>query len=247
MALPSHYGSGFAYFFSSFKNISSIIKIGHLSRKEVISNPTIDWEDISPRKEHIIVRERIHEYISLYFGTHTATQFRHEQNKTKIAFIRYDADALFQQEFAWFTEIAYQKATEIWRTIENSENLSKLDWDLINSQRGFRSKGRHSKEWPIAQAELLLKNKIEPSQIFDIVFCSEKEKEDYLSKYGLPFDELDQPIDCVVDDSLFIKTKCLKCKSVDNVDILNYNTQRCAKCEHSLDYSGRYGRYRRRN
>ena len=245
MDLPSHYGSGFVYFFSSFKNISSILENGHLSRMEVTSNPTIDWEDTAPRGDQIMRRKGIEGFISLYFGTHTATQFRHEQDGNKIAFIRYDADELFQRDGAWFTDIAYQKSKERWRCNVLSENLKKLDWELINSKRGFHSRRGPYSNWPRAQAELLLESKIEPSQIYDLVFCSKYQKDQFFSTYGEPNDEFGDPIDCVIDENLFIKTTCLKCNSIDNVSILNYNQQWCANCEHHLDYSGRYGPYRR--
>ena len=250
MNLPSHFGSGFVYFFSSFKNISSIAEHGHFSREESASNINIEWEDIAPRGELIGSRKGIEGLISLYFGTHTATQFRHEQDEKKIAFIRYDADELFQREGAWFTEIAYQIRKERWQCNALSENLEKLDWSLINyKERGFRSSkhpSRGDSEWPRAQAELLLENKIESSTIFDIVFVSEKQKNEFLSMYGAPYDEFDEPINCVVDDNLFIKTKCRKCNSIDSIAVQNYNRQYCTECEHYVDYSGRYGRYRRR-
>ena len=147
MNLPSHFGSGFVYFFSSFKNISSIAEHGHFSREEAASNINIEWEDIAPRGELIGSRKGIEGFISLYFGTHTATQFRHEQDEKKIAFIRYDADELFQREGAWFTEIAYQISKERWQCNALSENLEKLDWSLINSkERGFRSSKHPSRE-----------------------------------------------------------------------------------------------------
>jgi hypothetical protein len=248
MNLPSHFGFGFAYFFSSYKNISSIVEHGHLSRGEVVSNPDIVWDDIAPRKDHLDIRKKIELFISLYFGTHTATQFRHEQDDTKIAFIRYDADELFQRERAWFTEIAYQMATksQIWRCRVGSEKLEKLGWGLINSQRGFRSKGPNSDEWAKAQAELLVDEKIEPSKILDIVFCSQQEKNDYLNHFGAPFNEFDEPINCIVNEELFIKTKCRKCDSIGNITIQDYKRQWCADCEHYVDFFGRYGRYRQK-
>ena len=247
MNIPSHFGSRFAYFFSSFKNISSIAEHGHFSREEAASNPNIEWEDIAPRGELIDSRKGIEGFISLYFGTHTATQFRHEQDGKKIAFIRYDVDELFQREGAWFTETAYQISKKRWRCNALSENLEKLDWNLINSkQRGFRSSKHPSSgysEWPGAQAELLLENNIQSSKIVDIVFCSEKQKDEFLSMYGAPYDEFDEPINCVVDDNLFIKTKCRKCNSIDSIAVQNYNRQYCTECEHQVDYSGRWGRY----
>ena len=110
-----------------------------------------------------------------------------------------------------------------------SENLEKLDWNLINSkQRGFRSfnhPSRGNSEWPGAQAELLLENNIQPSKIFDIVFCSEKQKNEFLSIYGAPYDEFDEPINCEVDDNLFIKVKCRKCNSIDSIAVQNYKRQ----------------------
>ena len=243
MELPSKYGSGYLYFFSSFSNISSIAKHGQFSRDEVALNPSLTWNDIAPRTEIIESRKGISGFLSLYFGTHTATQFWHEKNGTKIAFIRYDADEVFRLSGAWFTDVAYQISRTRWRCDKLSENLKKLDWGLINSDRGFISnKGPYS-NWKRAQAELLLEESLPSSYIHDIVFLSENHKQEFLSTYGQPFDELSVEIDCVVDPELFIKAECRKCSSVDAVRIKNYSRQWCEECEHNIDYSGRYGRY----
>jgi hypothetical protein len=231
MSKPSDFGPGHAYMFAPFENVHSILINGQYSRNAMEKGWNENWIDISEKDEPISRRQEFHDYATLFFGTHTPTQFYHEERGVEFAIIRYDADRLFMHNGACFSNIALQESGSegmISSCIKNPENLEKMDWTQINSKRIIRFHP-HGK-W--GQAELMIPKHIPKEYVIDVVFKSEGSRSNYFAE----FDTND--VNHTIDESLFITPKCRNCDDIDEITLPNYDTSYCPACEHSMDLNG---------
>lgn len=235
MPKPSDYGSGFAYFFAPFLNIEGILADGNQYCRDWIQGEreeSVEWEEISIKKETLDSRSEYHTFATLFFGTHTPTQNFHEKRGLEFAIIRYDADKLFEVEGAMFSEIALQNQDEVrgpYSCRSNSKALERLHWQAINSTKVYQfwQWGKYS------QAELMIPYEISGDYIHDIVFKSENSRRRYFETHEI------HGKSTIVDSSQFISPICQTCNDIDSVrPHSDYKTAYCETCEHNMNLSG---------
>lgn len=259
MALPSEFGCESVFFFGSFDDVISIMLHGQYSRKNVEKfayNKSLDWKDSALKANLIKARRQYSNYVSLYFGTHTPTQEAVEKKKV-IAFVRYNADKMFQLTGARFSNYALQQVHQwhdgnIWDCNTESANLSKLKWNILlrkQSEQWFVRPGVFG-AGPAKQSELLIPDYVSFDLIEEIVLFSEGDNDIFVDLYlqrlkKLPSLLLDEPPNLsdisskiTVRPSLFFKSHCNKCG--DGNDVVPHTSRGgfCEYCDHALNLNG---------
>ena len=257
MRVPSDYGCDYAYFFSTIDNIASICQTGLYSRrkmKEYHEKGYLSWDDAALKNNLIKERRTYDEYVNLYFGTHTNTQERWENEKIEFAFIRFDADRIFSMPNSQFSNIALQLShkysdTGVWPCNSHSQNLSMIKWNIVNRKQREIWWDYNSYSFgtgPVKQAELLVKDCIPCRFIHDIIVFSESMKKEMeqaiLDKYELPNLFLegccnDSFPQVSINPDLFFKPYCISCGDGEDVEIRTYGGY-CNYCEHELNDKG---------
>lgn len=137
------------YYIAPIENALWILILGILSRKKILSPHTPQINDISHeavqdrRKEIILPSERpLHDYVPLYFTTHTPTQYimtrtlkknsYKEENKYPVI-IEIDALSIFQTPDIFYSDGNAASAGTVF--YDNYSELKNLDWDIIKKKQ----------------------------------------------------------------------------------------------------------------
>lgn len=159
-------------------NLVSILKNGILSRNIVeqreLSHKDVSFESV--QKWRIENFEDIHDYVPLYFATHTPMLYRlYKTDKGKFIIIL-KVDLKIFRERAFFTNInvACKEFCEGKHLFTEEKDLEKLRWDIINEPRCWSDEYKRYKS-----AELLIKDKVAPSYFRKIIFSNENTMKTY--------------------------------------------------------------------
>jgi len=172
---PSEFGANHVYYFSSLRNAAGIIKWGQFPHNYATLLPDELLEEIS-NQEVMALRNEWHNDCCLYFGHHTPTQFKHLgfESDRDFAFIRYNADNLFNKSGARFSNGNLAKnIVKIYSAAGEPESLSELDWNIILHERKTWSENPKFKK----SAELIIPHYIEPQEIDSVVVFSQEHKD----------------------------------------------------------------------
>lgn len=155
--------------------VRGILVEGILSRNMVqrrnIPHKDISYRSVQNLRKNVLVD--IHDYVPLYFATHTPMLYD-VYNKSDdgkfIVVIKIDL-RIFEKR-AFFTDMnAACKECNFYTKVEDLENLK---WDIINERKCYSKLYKKYK-----QAELLVRNKVPPYYFKKIIFSDE----DVLNRY----------------------------------------------------------------
>lgn len=175
------------HYMASIENIPSILERGILCHNMVTTILHCDFSlrSVQEKRAKNIIEERnqsIHDYVPLYFATHTPTQYILTQKNRSIEqanliFIEVDAVAVFQIPVALFTDGNAAKATIVYDDISD---LDKIDWKIIRTTDCWSRKYRDKKA-----AEVLVPEQV-PSKYFKrIVTYSHEAKNELIKRIRL--------------------------------------------------------------
>ena len=176
------YGIDHLYYIAPVSNIPSILARGILSfnRVQKIEHQDFSMRYVQKRREEEIpgTGKEIHDYVPLYFATHTPMQrvlIFGTKNKPRsiscieLAFIVLNGSSIFQQPGVIFTD--GNAASEKTGFYTNLADLEKLDWDIIRRRSGTTRDYKRKKA-----AEVLVPNFIPVTYFNKIVVFNEDVK-----------------------------------------------------------------------
>ena len=134
------YGIECLYYMLPLENVLSVMKSGILSHNRAKLLPHRSFADASVqwRRDHLIIpgaNKHIHDYVPLYFTTHTPMQYVLTQgansviDQEELVFIEVDAVKAFSTPGAVFTDGNVASGETYIHT--DLEGLSELDWHVI--------------------------------------------------------------------------------------------------------------------
>ena len=163
-------------------NLSSILKLGILSRNEVISK-NIDFKDVSwvdVQKCRALNFKDIHNYVPLYFAKHTPMLYvlsEWENKKFKLAIIKINLKVL-EEDKVFFTNISCSRNDKDRVIYKNPESLKELNWEIINTRSGNTDEYKKYKS-----AEVLVFERVDIKYISLIVVADDIVKNNIVEKY----------------------------------------------------------------
>ncbi len=175
------------YYMTHMNNISSILEHGILcyNRARYISHVSISDYHVQWRRDRRFIEEykTIHDYVPLYFATHTPMQYvitHHEEknyyiNKVYLAFIEVDPIKVFQTRGVMFTD--GNAASSETRRFKDIKDLEQLDWYIIKNKKCFSREYKRKKS-----AEVLVPDRVSPDYFLGIIVSLEQVKEEILKK-----------------------------------------------------------------
>ncbi|MCD6512808.1 MAG: DUF4433 domain-containing protein [Thermoplasmata archaeon] len=161
--------------------IFGILVQGILPRN-VIQSLNIQYSDISIENVQNLRRDvsrDIHDYVPLYFATHTPMLYDVYEKfnyKESIVIIKIDLRIFEKRKYFTDMNIAYPECN----FYKNEKDLEKLNWKIINTKKCYTKEYKKYK-----QAELLV-NEVPPSYFKRILFSNEH----FLNSYKKFVDEL---------------------------------------------------------
>jgi len=169
------------YYMAPMSNVPFILALGILSyniAKELPHKDVSLWS-VQKRREKLIpgTNKKIHDYVPLYFSTHTPMQYNITQgnkysdpviNQKDLVFFEIDAVKIFELDGIVFTDgNAASKDTRFYYDISS---LDELDWYIIRYVSDTYSKDYKRKK----AAEVLVPNRV-PTNFFNRVIVYNKE------------------------------------------------------------------------
>lgn len=176
------------HYMAPIENIPSILQKGILCHNmiKIVSHHDFSLRSVQKKRAKTIIEEgnqSLHDYVPLYFATHTPMQYVLTQKNCSIEqanliFIEVDAIAVFQISGTIFTDGHAAKATAFYDDISV---LDKLDWNII-----FNIPNCYSEEYKYKKAAEVLVPKRVPSKYFNrIVTYSHEVKNELIKRIRL--------------------------------------------------------------
>jgi hypothetical protein len=160
-------------YITHINNLNSILELGILCRNEVkkrkLNYTGIDWESVQNFRTKNI--PEIHDFVPLFFATHTPMQYVtcvNEKLQNDIAVLKIDI-AILGNDGVYFTDRNCAKEGVI--LYEDISNLPNLKWDLIKIKNSTSPVYITYKS-----AEVLVFNKVDISYIYKVFLATQETK-----------------------------------------------------------------------
>jgi hypothetical protein len=173
----------YLYHMTHISNIENILKHGlvsHIKAHKVLMKKDISIAEVNDRRnrEDPIYQRSLHNYVPLYFNPKNPMLYRRKDIQNDIVIIAVDKRVLLQKQTIFTDGNAASISTRFYK---NLDNLSELDWKIINGEYwNDYVDGKRKK-----CAEVLVRERIENEAIKKI-FClganTEKNCKSYLPK-----------------------------------------------------------------
>lgn len=171
------------YYMAHIHNIPSILEHGILcyNKARNVKHKSISDHHVQSRRDRRFIEgyRTIHDYVPLYFATHTPMQYVITQNGESpyyisplfLAFIEVDPIKVFQTPGVVFTD--GNSACRETRFFKDMNDLEQIDWDIIKKKRCFSREYKRKKS-----AEVLIPDRIPVDYFLGIVVFYEKVEEE---------------------------------------------------------------------